>query len=143
MVQATQIHPDKLRAYLSTAYRLGHTEQDIVLCIGVRSERLAAQFAATGKHCGAFLTAYNPRGCMQSELANASAHSRLADVLQGLKYTFIEGAGIGTDGEWPAERSYFVPGMDLALAKSIGIQFDQDAIVWIGADAIPQLILLR
>ena len=29
------------------------------------------------------------------------------------------------------------------IVLTIGTQFDQDAIVWVGADAIPQLILLR
>ena len=42
MSETTQIHPDKVRAYLATDYRLGHTSQDIVLTIGQRSERLAA-----------------------------------------------------------------------------------------------------
>ena len=31
MSETTQIHPDKVRAYMATAYRLGHTAQDIVL----------------------------------------------------------------------------------------------------------------
>ena len=40
MSETTQIHPDKVRAYLATDYRLGHTEHDIILNIGVRSERV-------------------------------------------------------------------------------------------------------
>ena len=44
MAETTQIHPDKVRAYLTTDYRLGHTTQDIVLTIGQPSERLAALF---------------------------------------------------------------------------------------------------
>jgi hypothetical protein len=47
----------------------------------------------------------------------------------------------GTD--WPAERSYFALDLGLEAARVIGIDLDQDAIVWVGADAIPQLILLR
>ena len=62
MAETTQIHPAKLRAYLATDYRLGHTSQDIVLTIGQRSERLAALFAGSGVNCGAFLTAYDPQG---------------------------------------------------------------------------------
>jgi len=63
MAETTQIHPDKVRAYLTTDYRLGHTEHDIILNIGVRAERMAALFTS----CGAFLTAYNPRGAIQSD----------------------------------------------------------------------------
>ena len=57
MTAATQIQPEKVRAFLATDYRLGHTSQDIVLTIGQRSERLAALFAGNGVDCGAFLTA--------------------------------------------------------------------------------------
>jgi hypothetical protein len=82
MSETTQIHPDKVRAYLATDYRLGHTAQDIVLTIGQCSERLAALFAANGVKCGGFLTAYNPRGTIQSDAANERAHAQLAGLLR-------------------------------------------------------------
>ncbi len=37
MSETTQIHPDKVRAYLGTDYRLGHTNQDIAFNIGRRT----------------------------------------------------------------------------------------------------------
>ena len=40
MTDATQIHPDKLRAFHNTSYRLGHTEHDIVLKVEQYSPRL-------------------------------------------------------------------------------------------------------
>ena len=147
MAETTQIHPDKVRAYLATDYRLGHTAQDIVLTIGKRSDRLAAMFAAKGVNCGAFLTAYNPRGTLQTEAANHLAHAQLATQLEQLGHAVIEGSGSAAGDEkgtdWPAEKSYFALGMALEPAKAMGTHFDQDAIVWVGADAVPQLILLR
>ncbi len=143
MSETTQIHPDKVRAYLATDYRLGHTDQDIVLKIGKRSERLAALFAASGVACGAFLTAYNPRGATQSDEANERSHSELAGLLRDQELRAVEGSGSEEGTEWPAEKSYFALGLQLDAAKQIGRHFDQDAIVWVGADAIPQLILLR
>jgi Protein of unknown function (DUF3293) len=141
--ESTQIHPDKVRAYLATDYRLGHTSQDIVLTIGQRSERLAALFADSGVNCGAFLTAFNPQGAIQSDAANAQGHARLANQLTQLGLDAIEGSGSEEGSDWPSEKSYFALGMDLDAAKAIGTHFDQDAIVWVGADAVPQLILLR
>jgi hypothetical protein len=141
--EATQIHPDKVRAYLATDYRLGHTDQDIVLNIGKRSERLATLFSVSGVPCGAFLTAYNPQGTIQSEAANAQGHAELASKLQDLGLQAIEGSGSEEGTEWPAEKSYFALGLALDPAKAIGTHFDQDAIVWVGPDAVPQLILLR
>jgi len=35
VANSTQMHPGKVRAYLATEYRLGHTSQDIVLIIGL------------------------------------------------------------------------------------------------------------
>jgi hypothetical protein len=143
MAETTQIHPDKVRAYLATDYRLGHTDQDIVLNIGQRSERLAVLFADKGVNCGAFLTAYNPRGALQPEAANHLAHAQLATQLEQLGHEVIAGAGSETGTDWAPEESYFALGLALAPAKAMGTHFDQDAIVWVGPDAVPQLILLR
>ncbi len=143
MSKTTQIHHDKVRAYEATDYRLGHSDQDIVLTINKRSERLAALFAANGVSFGAFITAFNPRGAIQSDAANARGHAELASKLQELGVNAIEGSGSEEGSEWPAEKSYFALGLDLETAKAIGTHFDQDAIVWVGQDAVPKLILLR
>ena len=143
MSKKTQIHPDKVKAYEATDYRLGHTDQDIVLTIGKYSERLAALFVGSIVTCGAFLTAYNPQGTIQSDAANAQGHAELASMLQELNLQAIEGSGSEEGTVWPAEKSYFALGLALEPAKAIGIHFDQDAIVWVGPDALPQLILLR
>jgi hypothetical protein len=143
MSETTQIHPDKARAYLATNYRLGHTEHDIILNIRVRSARLAALFNSRGVACGAFLTAYNPRGAIQSNEANDRGHAELAAMLRNQGLHAVEGSGSEEGTEWPAEKTYFALGLQPDTAKQIGSHFDQDAIVWVGADAVPQLILLR
>jgi hypothetical protein len=143
MAGTTQIHPEKVRAYLATNYRLGHTEHDITLNLGVRSARLATLFTSSGVACGAFLTAYNPRGAIQSGEANDRGHDELAAMLRDQGLQAVEGSGSGEGTDWPAEKSYFALGQQLDAAKQIGRHFDQDAIVWVGADAVPQLILLR
>ncbi len=143
MFETTQIHPDKVRAFLATGYRLGHTAQDIVLNIGKRSERLAALFARRGVNCGAFITAYNPRSTVQSPAVNERGHAELVDLLCNQGIAAIEGSGSEEGTDWPAEKSWFALGLQLGPAKDIGRRFDQDAIVWVGAHAVPQLILLR
>lgn len=143
MTAATQIHPDKVRAYLATDYRIGHTAQDIVLTIGQRSERLGELFAANGVDCGAFLTAYNPLGNVHSDVANDQAHAELARKVQELGFQAIEGSGSEEGTDWPSEKSYFALGLMLECANEIGVYFNQDAIVWVGPELVPQLILLR
>ena len=143
MPETTQIHPDTVRAFLATGYRIGHSSQDIVLHIDQHSERLTRLFADNGVNCGAFLTAFNPRSTIQPNEVNDQAHAQLAAKLQELGLHAIEGSGSEEGTDWPAEKSYFALGLALAHAKAIGTQFDQDAIVWVGPDAVPQLILLR
>lgn len=119
MTAATKIHPDKVRAYLATDYRIGHTAQDIVLTIGKPSERLVALFATNGVDCGAFLTAYNPQGTVQSDAANDLAHAELARKLQALGLKAIEGSGSEEGTDWPSEKSYFALGLKLEYAKEL------------------------
>ena len=59
------------------------------------------------------------------------------------KHRTLKALGVDTAGEWPGEESVFVPGLDLERAKSLGVEFGQNAIVWAGPDAVPQLVLLR
>ena len=133
----------KRSADLRTQYRLGFGPDSVVLEIDSHSGSLAAQFAEYGVSCGAFITAYNPEGTQQSDEANAQDHAALLQRVVELGHAFIEGEGADATGEWPAERSVFAYGMDKASACAVGRQFRQDAIVWVGADAVPQLVLLR
>ena len=143
MCDATQIHPDKVHAYLTTGYRIRHQGQNIVLIIGQCSAALAKVFACNGVACGAFITACNPLGALQHDHLNDAAHAELAARLEDLCVEVIEGWGSDEGSSWPAEPSYFALGLDLLRAKAVGKLFNQDAIVWVAADAVPQLILLR
>ena len=139
----TLIAADKIRAYRATHYRLGHTAQDIVLAPGLRSNRLFELFSANGVECGAFLTAYNPRGNQKSVTENEQAHALLAAALTERSLVSIEGSGSEPGSDWPAEKSYFAFGLSRDKAIGFGHKFDQDAIVWVGKHAVPELVLLR
>lgn len=143
MSATTQIHTDKVQAYLATSYRIGAVGKGIVLKIGQRSVQLASIFASNTAHCAAFITAFNPRGSIQPDALNQRAHEQLGHQLQALGLQIIEGSGSTVGSDWPAERSYFALDLGIELASDIGKRFDQDAIVWIGSDLVPQLVLLR
>jgi len=139
----TTIAAEKVRAHRATDYRLGHTTQDIVLAPGLRSDRLAELFASKSVTCGAFLTAFNPLGTQKSDTENDQAHAELTKTLARLGLESIEGSGSEVDTQWPAEKSLFSLGLNREDAIAIGRQFDQDAIVWVGDSAVPELVLLR
>ena len=141
--RASEIDPQKTRAYLATHYRVGHTDDCPVLRIGKTCPELGPLFAANDADCAGFLTAYNPRGTQQGDLKNEASHRLLHAQLSALGLTLIEGSGSEPGTNWPAERSYFALGLTRDTARDFGRAFDQDAIVWVGADFVPQLILLR
>ena len=139
----TQIAADKIRAYRASDYRIGFTGQAIVLQPGLRSAQMAQLFATHGVTCGAFITAYNPQGAQRSTAENEQAHQRLLTYIesQGLKCLEGEGSEGGTD--WLPEKSCFALGLGRSDAIEIGHLFGQDAIVWVGETAVPELVLLR
>jgi hypothetical protein len=142
-MSGTVIPPDKIRAYRATSYRVGCTDAGLILQIGTLSPQVNDLFASRQVSCGAFLTAFNPHGSQQTDAENELAHARLVAEVSNRGRQFIEGSGSERGTDWPAERSVFVLGLDLGDAKTLGRLFDQDAIVWVGTDGVPLLILLR
>jgi hypothetical protein len=51
--------------------------------------------------------------------------------------------GFDPSGNWPAEKSFLALGLDLEVSRALGAEFQQNAVLWANADAIPRLILLR
>ena len=137
------ITPEILAAYRNTGYRFGQGAQAITLRIGMRSKALLRLYASSGHYCGVFITASNPLGARQSDADNEAGFARLAAELNGMALTAIEGAGVDPAGAWPAEKSFFALGVDREAARDLGLRYRQNAIVWTGSDAIPELILLR
>jgi len=139
----TQIPAEKIQAYLKTDYRFRDGLDTVTLHIDRRSVELARVYASSGIACGVFITAHNPWGQSQSDGANDAANESLAAELAAASTKVFEGAGADPSGVWPAEKSFFAIGIDLDAARSLGARYKQDAIVWVGADAVPKLILLR
>lgn len=139
---ASAIDAATLRAYRETHYRvLGDTP--VTLRIDQPSAALAALHQAHGVDCSAFITAANPFSQRCDDDANARRQQALAQELSALGWRTIEAAGEHPDNDWPAEPSFLVPGLPLAEARALGDKYQQNAVVWSGADAVPRLVLLR
>lgn len=139
----TIIPAGKIAAYAATDYRVGFGVDAFVLRIGQFSGALRSHCDVTGYRCSTFITAFNPLGQAQSDQANEIAHRRLGEHLRALTTDLIEGEGADPAGTWPPEKSYFALGIGLHQARRLGRLYKQDAVIWIGADWVPQLILLR
>lgn len=138
-----QISKALIQAYLGTAYSAQTAFGGINLKIGVRSGEIVRLFAASGADCAAFITAENPYSEPQTPAANGERQRRLGDELAALGFTHFPGKGQGEDPNWPAEASFLVLGMGKEEASDLGRKYGQNAMVWIGADGVPELVLLR
>lgn len=136
------IEPSTLRAYEQTEYRV-HGSIAAILQVGVRSAPLARLHQLHRTNCSAFITACNPLGKLVDDALNAQRQAALAAQLSQQGYMAIAGIGQHPTGAWAPEPSYLVLGLTRTAAQHLGRQFEQNAIVWADADAIPQLILLR
>jgi Protein of unknown function (DUF3293) len=143
LVTGNAITPDKLAAYRATQYRVGAGEDAITLRIGSVSGELQKLYVETGQNCCVFITAYNPFGQEQSADANRLAHSQLEKALRALRSRTVGGVGADPGGAWPEEVSVLALGIDETTARQLGKRFKQDAVVWAGSDATPQLLVLR
>jgi hypothetical protein len=136
------IDPATLAAYRQTEYHV-HGAMPAVLQVDVRCPELAALHAAHDVQCSAFITACNPRGIVLDAVVNRQREEALAAHLSNLGREGIEGVGRHPSNGWPEEPSLLVPGLSRTAAEALGRQFEQNAIIWAGADAVPELILLR
>ena len=131
-----------VQAYRETEYRV-HGDGPFTLQIGEASAALAAAHKRHRVDCSAYITALNPFSRALDVAANAERHAALGRELEQRSLASIEGVGQHPSNQWPGEASYLVFGLTLEAAKTLGTRREQNAIVWAGADAVPQLILLR
>ncbi len=142
MTQSSNVDAATVRAYEQTEYRvLG--DASIVLRVGKACADLALLHEQHQTQCSAFVTACNPLGDVLDDTVNAERQQALAAQLARDGLVALPAVGQAASGSWPAEASFLVLGIERAAAQELGRQFQQNAIIWAGADAIPELILLR
>ena len=131
-----------IQAYLETDYHV-HGDAPVTLNIGVANPTLSALYKAHRIESSAFITACNPFSQPFDESANADRQAALARELQQRSLSYIEGIGQHPSNEWLGEPSFLVLGLSREAAMALGNRHEQNAIVWCGVDAVPELVLLR
>jgi hypothetical protein len=143
----TMIPSATLQAYRETDYKV-HADDALgsaafTLKIDVACDKLMKVFAHHKVDCSAYLTACNPFSELCDESGNAARQEELSAEIKKRGLCCFAGIGQHPSNQWPGEDSVLVLGLSLEDAKSLGSKYEQNAIVWCGADAVPQLILLR
>ncbi len=141
-MSSTCLPESLISAYRATRYRV-FSKPDFDLAIGQRSEVLANLYRDHAVTSAAFLTAWNPEGNLQNEAFNRAAFARLRERVASEAVEVIAGFGEDPDGVWAGEESLLALGLGREASCRIGAEFGQNAIVWVGPDAVPELVLLR
>ncbi len=131
-----------MQAFRETEYRAS-ADEPFTLKVGEACPALAAAHKRHRVDCSAYITACNPLSQILDDEANAERHATLGRELARRSLATIEGIGQHPSNQWRGEPSYLIFGLTLEAAKTLGTRLEQNAIVWTGADAVPQLILLR
>ena len=141
MTKQSNLSADLISAYESTNFHV-NSEPAFILNVGKVSQELKMLFKKNGVDSAAFITAWNPYSDSLSD-ANDARNDQLKNELNLRSLKFIEGFGQDPLGQWAGENSFLVLGISLETSKKLGVQFEQNAIVWSDKDALPQLVLLR
>jgi len=141
-MDSSEIDPATIAAYRAAHYSVLTTES-FELLVGEVSSDLVRLMAAEMASCAAFITAWNPFSQFATAAENIAAQDALRGDLVALGAKFIPGFGKDPSGLWPGEESLLVFGLELERARDLGIKYGQNAILWTGLEACPELVLLR
>jgi hypothetical protein len=141
LVKQPPLAPELLAAYRETEYRV--TEgKSFLLRVDEPCPELLGLYRAKNVSCAAFITAWNPFSHKLTDAENAVQQNELASELKHRSLIYLEGVGQHPSGTWPGEPSFLVLGLALEAAKTLGRAYEQNAIVWCDADAVPGLVPL-
>ena len=129
-------------AYLATLYCVNGCAPEFTLRIGQPSRALADQYRKLNIASAAFITAWNPNSQPLPADANNDRQKKLIARLEEMGIPFYLGEGSSPDGQW-REPSLLALGIEKAAAEALAVQFGQNAFVYCGPDATPELVLMR
>jgi hypothetical protein len=136
------IDAETLQAYRETNYRVLEGPP-MTLHVDAACPELLLLHARYQVSCSAFITACNPLGIRTAAPLNAQRQEVLLAELSRRKVVALRGIGQHPTNQWPGEPSFLVLGVTRRTAQALGRQFEQNALVWAGLAAVPELILLR
>lgn len=142
MFSDSTIDEQSIQAYLDTDYHVrGATP--LTLKVGIPNTGLAALHKTHSVESSAYVTASNPFSQALDDSANDARQVVLAGELHQQGLTYIKGIGQHPTNGWTGEQSFLVLGLSREDARMLGARHEQNAIVWCGPNAVPELVLLR
>ena len=139
----TAIAPDLIAAYRATDYVAALPGGATTLRVDVPCPALAAYLPQSGADSAGVITAYNPYSEAREADDNRTAHAALKETLKAMGLATLPCDGTDPTGHWPTEHGLLVPGIGRAALRGLATVFGQNAVLWIEADGVPTLELLR
>lgn len=131
-----------IAAYLATSYRVESEGQPN---INLRIDKLSRPLLKLHKRYNVsesvFVTACNPFGTEITAEFNKQAKQNLESWLDARGIVWLPGAGYDDDAFWSPEPSVLALGVGRQDGLDMCVAFEQNAVVWVGADAVPRLVL--
>ena len=138
----TEIPESLIDAFRNTNYEV-HTNPQFTFKVGEFCLDLENLFRESNLSTGCFITACNPESTKLSKEQNALLQETLHSDLVSQNLHIITGLGSDPSGEWEGEPSFLAIGISFSRAKSLGIKYKQNAIIWCDNRCTPELIVLR
>ncbi|MFN0204067.1 MAG: 2-amino-4-hydroxy-6-hydroxymethyldihydropteridine diphosphokinase [Bacteroidia bacterium] len=134
-----QTTSDLIKAYQQTNYKVAALGFSIR--VGEENEQLTQYLQQNQVLEWAFLTAWNPFSEEFSFSENGKRNEALETLLSD--YKRWKGEGVGENSGWQPEESFFIENITLEKAKTLGRQFQQNALLWGKYGEPAQLIWLN
>lgn len=135
------LDPETLASYRSARYVVHTGAGDLTLELDVSNPGLADLMRDHRVASACLVTAYNPYSQERTPAQNEAANGELRAWLERHEWPLLEGYGsCEEEGAWEAERSFLAFGPTADDARAMCVAFDQNAVVFAGADAVPVLL---
>lgn len=116
--------------YLDTVYESKIDGESIKIRIDAEEQALSRLLVNFQRKSYAFITAYNPMSRETSVDENLQNQKNLKSALLGLRYVVYDGVGRGSDPALAPEPSFLVLGISFDMARALGREFRQQAIIY-------------
>jgi len=117
--------------------------REIEIRVDMHNPRLDVLLERRGQRQWCFVTASNPDSIPLAEATNRLRNARLRSDIAAAGFEALEGEGCADAGDWPAEASFLVLGIEPAAAVRLGRAHGQIAVLIGEAGAPAQLIDCR
>ena len=134
-----KIEDSLIEAYKNTNYYIHHINK-ITVNIGKKNQQLINLFKDDKITSASIITACNPFSKIMTEEQNLIAQLKLKKLIEDNNLSFMDAMGQDAKLEWPGEASYFIENITKIEAIKMGKEFNQNAIVWIDENIIPELL---